>query len=459
MLSRLSSAVMLVLLLAAGGPAFAVSDADTVRPWVDDNELVKEAEVELARQVDLRRQELQQVMALHVQMREALAENAARLKELHDRDLAVATLFVGAAPSLKPADGDQSFVPHIGWGIFGFFEQHRDNTNKAIQEAEGAVARGEMQFSVPGLGWLSGDGLDALIAGDQRAIDDLQAAADAGTYQIAFPGIGWVDANGLKARRAANDKAIAEALAIIAKGEYQVHVPHLGWVTRNAVEAQIAQLEAELKGLEGSKSAGTLQIHRAIGGWITLVSTQQAMDGLSAESDGLLAKLASGDYQVHLPAIGWVSGKAVDDLVKARQADLAKMIQTAAEGRYTVPSGCCGWVDQENVQRLLALPDCRPQGPTPCLPEGHRASLQDAQRRIPVAVDVDSQVRQMEIDLYLLWRGLLDKLARPRLEQIDLALQQWARTQSEFDIELAQHRHRIERRITWLREVIDTRIP
>jgi hypothetical protein len=459
MLSRLSRAVLLAILLAPAMPALAVTDADTVRPWVDDNELVKEGEVELARQIDLRRQELQQVKALHTQMRDALAENVQRLKELHDRDLAVATLFVSAAPALKPSDGEQSFVPHIGWGIFGFFEKHRDDTNKAIQEADGAVARGETQFSIPGIGWISGQGLDALIASDQHAIDVLQAAADAGTYQIAFPGIGWVDRNGLQARRAANDQAIATAMATIAKGEYQVHVPHLGWVTRNAVEAQIAQLEAEMKGLEGSKSAGTLQIHRAIGGWITLVSTQATMDGFTAEADAIAAKLASGDYQLHLPGIGWVNGKAVDDLVKARQADLAKMIQTAAEGHYTVPSGCCGWVDQETVTRLLALPDCRPQGPTPCLPEGHRASLQDALRRIPVAVDVDAQVRQMEIDLYLLWRGLLDQLARPRLQQLDLALQQWARTQSEFDIELAQHRHRIERRIKWLREVIDTQIP
>ena len=458
MLRRLGCAVLVTLLLAPGA-ANAVTDADTVRPWVDDNELGKEAGAELARQIDLRRQELEQVKALHAQMREALAENAQRLKELHDRDLAVATLFVSAATSLKPSDGDQSYVPHIGWGIFGFFEQHRDETNKAIQEAEGAVSRGETQFNVPGIGWLSGDGLDALLASDQRAIDDLQAAADAGTYQIAFPGIGWIDKNGLAARKAANDKAIADTLATVAAGEYQVSVPHLGWVTRNAVEAQIAQLQAELKGLEDSKSAGTLQIHRAIGGWITLVSTQQVMDGLKAESDGLTAQIGSGDYQVALPAIGWVTGKAIDDLVKAREAELAKMLQTAAEGHYTVPSGCCGWVDEVAVQAALALPDCHPQGPSPCLPEGQRASLQDAQRRIPVAVDVDAQVRQAEIDLYRLWRGLLDRLAQPRQQQLDLALEQWGRTQSEFDVELAQHRHRIERRIKWLREVIDTQIP
>jgi len=458
MLFRLSAVIALVL-LALAAPAAAITDEDTIRPWLDDNELVKEAETELARQIDLRRQELEQVKALHMQMRASLAENAQRLKELHDRDLAVATLFVSAASALKPSDGDQSFVPHIGWGIFGFFEKHRDDTNKAIQDAEGAVSRGETQFHLPGIGWISGQGLDALVASDQAGIDALQAAADAGTYQIHFPGIGWVDKEGLATLRAANDQAIAATRETIAKGEYQVHVPHLGWVTRNAVEAQIAQLQQELKGLEDGKSAGTLQIHRAIGGWITLVSTQQVMDGLTAEADGIAAQLASGDYVVHLPAIGWVSGKAIDDLVKARQADLAKMIQTAAEGHYTVPSGCCGWVDQETVTKLLALPDCRPQGPTPCLAEGHRASLQDAQRRIPVAVDVDAQVRQLEIDLYLLWRGLLDALASPRLQQLNLSLEQWARTQSEFDIELAQHRHRIERRIKWLREVIDTQIP
>jgi len=443
----------------AAPPALAVSAEDIVRPWQDDIALTKRALDELARQGAQRLSELEAIKTLHASMTGALQDNVDMLELLQARDQANADRFVGAAAALKVSNGEQSYVPHIGWGIFGFFEQHRANTNKAIDEVDAQVAAGEAQFFIQGLGWHSGKSLAALVAGDQAAIDALQKALDEGSWQIHYPGIGWADRRGLEGRIAANQKQITDTLDVIAKGDYQVHVPHLGWVTRNAVSKMIADAKAELAAVEAQFGAGDAQIHRAIGGWITMKSVQAAMDQLAKQQKDLEAAAAAGSFQHHLPNVGWVTGEGLDNLIKARQEERSKVEAAAGAGTYVVPSGCCGWIDGNNISRLLALPDCRPEGPTPCLTPSDRPHLQDAQRRLGPTVAVDLAVRQAEIDLYAAWRAALGGFIEPQVKLLRESGQQWGRTQAEFDIELAAIRQRVQARIDFLQEVIERQIP
>lgn len=457
--SRCLLACCLALLALSPAPVLAVSAEDIVRPWQDDIAMTGRALDELARQGAQRLSELGATKALHAAMTQALADNVAALELLQQRDQANEERFVAAAGSLKVSGGDQSWVPHIGWGIFGFFEKHRDDTNKAIEQVDAQVAAGEAQFFILGLGWQSGKSLAALVAADQKAMDDLQAALDAGTWQIFYPGIGWADRRGLEARIVGDQKQIDEALAVIAKGEYQVFVPQLGWVTRNAVKQQIAAAEAELAAAEAQFQVGDAQIWRAIGGWITTKSVQGAMDELAKQQEALEAAAQQGTFVHYLPLLGWVDGRGIDATIQARLGEVAKIQDSAAAGTYAVPSGCCGWLDGNNIQRLLALPDCVPNGPSPCLNPPDRPHVQDAQRRLGPSIAVDIAVRQAEIELFKAWREALAGFIEPQVKLYHEASEQWARTQSEFDIELSAIRQRIDDRIAFLQSVLDRQIP
>lgn len=456
---RSGLALSLCLALLAPLPALAVGAEDIVRPWQDDIAMTKRAIDELARQGAQRLSELGATKALHAAMTQAIADNIAALDLLQQRDQANEERFVSAAGALKVSGGEQSWVPHIGWGIFGFFEKHRDDTNKAIAEVDAQIAAGDAQFFILGLGWHSGKSLAALVAADQKAMDDLQAALGAGTWQIFYPGIGWADRNGLEARIAGDQKQIDETLAVIAKGEYQVFVPQLGWVTRNAVNQQIENAKAELAAAEALFQAGDAQIWRAIGGWITTKSVQGAMDDLARQQEALEAAAQQGSFVHYLPLLGWIDGHGIDATIKSRQDEMAKVQDSAAAGTYVVPSGCCGWLDGNNIQRLLALPDCVPNGPSPCLNPADRPHVQDAQRRLGPSIAVDIAVREAEIALFKAWRAALVGFIEPQVKIYQEGAAQWARTQAEFDIELAAIRQRIEDRIAFLQAVLDRQIP
>jgi len=452
-------ALLAIAPLGFAPPALAVSAEDIVRPWQDDITMTRRALDELARQGAQRLSELEATKTLHASMTAALQDNVAALDLLQDRDRGVAELFVGAAGGLKVSGGEQSYVPHIGWGIFGFFEKHRDDTNAAIDAVDAQIAAGDTQFFIQGLGWQSGDSLAAVVAADQAGIEALQRALAEGTWQIHYPGIGWADRRGLEGRIAADQQQIDQALEIIARGEYQVHVPQLGWVTRNAVLKMIEDAKAELAAVEAQFQAGDAQIHRAIGGWITTKSVQATMDQLAKQQEELEAAAQSGSFVHHLPQLGWIDGRGVDATIAARQTELQKIQDSASAGTYAVPSGCCGWVDGNNLARLLALPDCVPEGPSPCLNPPDRPHLQDAQRRLGPTVAVDVAVRQAEIELYRAWRAALAGFIQPQVKLLQEAGQQWGRTQAEFDLELAAIRQRVEDRVTFLQSVIDRQIP
>ena len=438
--------------------AAAVTVEEIVRPQRDAIAHCADARSELARQGALRMKQLEEVKAWHQSLEGALADLIAFQEQEYERARAAEALFLSRAPSLVVEPGDQAWVPHIGWGIFGFFEKHRDDTNKAIAEAEGAIGRGETQFNVQGVGWLSGDGLAELLAADAKAMADLQTALDTGVWQINYPGLGWVSGQSLDACAAGNEKRIKELQEQVSKGEFQINVVNLGWVTRNSLQAMIDGEKARLKQLDADAAAMTLQISRAIFGWQTLAGVQAHIDAATKEKTAYEAAAAT-TISYNVPSIGWTTGEALDAAIAAAEKEVAGVLQVAGEGKYAVPTGL-GWLDMNAIQAALALPDCRPKdSPSPCLPPEHRPLLQDGAERVPVAVDTDVAFRQQRIDLLKAYRAEIAKLAEPRLALFDLDLAQWGRMQDEFTAEVAEHRKVIERKLKWLQEIMQTEIP
>ena len=216
--------------------------------------------------------------------------------------------------------------------------------------------------------------------------------------------------------------------------------------------------KAQLKDIEKAAAEGTLQIHRALSSWATLAAVHSHMDSTKKTKSEYEAAAAS-TAAFHVPSVGWTTGDGLDAAIAAAEKEVAGVLQTASEGKYQVPSGI-GWVDMNGIRAALALPDCRPKdSPSPCLPPEHRPLLQDAQARVPIAVETDVGFRQLRIDVLKSYRAEITKLAKPRLDLLDLDLAQWGRLQDEFASELGEHRKVIERKIKWLQEIMQTEMP
>jgi hypothetical protein len=452
------SSVFAAALAALVGAAQAVTPEDVIRPQRDAIAHCTDARTELARQFALRMKELEEIKSWHQSLETALAVQVGFQAKENERARAAEATFVSRFGSLVVKPGDQAWIPHIGWGIFGFFEKHRDDTNAAIADAEGAVARGEAQFHVEGIGWLSGQSLAGVIAADAKAMADLQGAFDRGEWQVHYPRLGWVSGASLTACVADNEKRIAELLDTISKGEFQIHVVNVGWVTRNSLQAIIDGEKAQLAQIETAAGEGSLQIHRAIFSWQTLVGVHAHMDQTKKTKVEYEAS-AFSTATFHVPSVGWTTGEGLDAAIAAAEKEVAGVQQTAADGKYQVPSGV-GWVDMNAIRAALALPDCRPKdSPAPCLAPEHRPLLQDAQARVPVAVETDVGIRQIRIDVLKAYRAQITELAQPRLAQLELDLAQWGRAQDEFASEVGEHRKVIERRIKFLQEIMQTEMP
>lgn len=440
--------------LAFAPPAGAVTDEDAIATFRDRIALCQDGGREIARQADLWRAELDAWKAFRQRLREELARGAARLAEEHRRARAVEDRAVAAASGLVPLGGDAAHVPHIGWGIFGYFEQRRADTNRAIAEAEGTVGAGEYGFHVAGQGWMTGDGLDAAVAAETQRRVDHDAAVGAGTFAVAYPGLGWIDGNGVRACIAAAEQEIANTRAVIAAGEYAVALPGLGWVTRNSLNAMIATAQAELKGLEDALAARTLAVARPGRGWFD----GNGLDGWIAANEAARAEIArltgAGSYGYAFPTAGWLDGNGIDAQIADREAGIAEVRRLADAGTYGVP-GALGWHDANGARAALALPTCRENGPQPCIPAEHRPHYEDVLRRIPLAVATDIAIRQFEVERLRSWRAAIDAHAAPDLDRLALERAQFGVLAAEFDVELAAHRTRIERHIAWLRRSLE----
>ncbi len=435
-------------------PAAAFTDADAIAPQTLRIALCRDAATEIARQADVWRGEMDAWQAFRRGLAAELSRGAARLAEEHRRARAVEEQAVAAARSLVPLGGDAAHVPHIGWGIFGYFAQRRDDTNRAIAEAEGVVSAGDYGFHVAGQGWMTGDSLEAAIAAAAQERANLDAAVADGLFAIAYPGLGWINRQGVEGCIAAAEAEIAQIRATIAAGDYAVAIPGIGWVNRNGLRGMIDAAEAELKGIEDALTGGTLGIARQGHGWFNREGLEAWIAGNEAARAEIGRQLGDGVYAYAFPSGGWLNGQGIDAMIAEREAGIAEVRRQEGSGLYAVPSAL-GWVNGEGARAALALPTCRENGPTPCIPAEYRPHYQDALRRIPVAVATDVAIRQFEIDRLRAWRAAFEAHAAPDLQRLETERKIHGTLAAEFDQDLAAQRARIGRHIAWLRAAMD----
>ena len=435
----------------AGGPAWAMTAEDVVTPWRDQIATCSEAMDEIAYQADMARSDIDADIARLNALAEAIAQGEADLAAHHDYLHAMADLIVTAAPGIAEPGAEGANLPRIGWGIFGYFEQRRDETNAAIREAEAAIAEGTTAFGVQGHGDLSRQSLAEAIA--QRVSDraGLDAAVDGGSFAINYPELGLVTRPDAEACIAEAEGHISETFALIAAGEYTHHIPHLGFVTRNTIEAMIAETQAQIDALAAAQQAGALVILRPLHPVaLTAADLDALVADLEARSATLAQAVADGSFQHGLPVYGVVSRESIAGMLAA----LAEATQTAQAaldaGTYMISAAHFGGIDRAQAEVLLNLPDCRINDPRNCLGPGVRSILQDALVRIPLAAGFEIALLALEIDLWEGYAAVLDARAAPEETMLALARRRLELLVPEFDRELAAYRSQLSRRLDWL---------
>lgn len=442
--------VLLLLVMSPGAIQADVTREEIVRPWQDDILLCREALAEIARQANLRQKQIEELKAWHTRCLGAIAEAEERLKEENNRKVAAADRVVNGAQSLVLNDKGDAHIPGYGWGVVGTIAQHRIDTDKAIAETMKPVGEGTAQFHVAGLSWVTRDGLAAIIAADDKAIADLRAAVDAGSFQIYYPGMTWVSRTGLEGRIASNEKSIAETYAAIEAGTYQVYIPHLTWMSRNSMQKLIEDTEAEFKRLEASFSNGEVQIHRPLLSWFSLTQLHGLMDGIKKQIAEHQRSVAEMLFNDHIATYGWATGTAIGEAIKTVEKGIADVNASLAAGTYAVPLSTGGWANANQIREAYKQPNLKPE---------QRAALDKGMAHIPVAAGVDISLRELDLAKLRLYQAALARHATPLEERYTLELNQRANLQAEFDLELAAHKHRFDRRLAWLRECLAKYIP
>lgn len=447
-LVRMTSTLAAAGLLLVPQPAASLTEAMVLQPHVDQITLCTEALRELQRQADIRHDELSAWQVHARALREEMARNATRLSQTNELSRGRADRAASAARGLQVPGVDQSHVPHIGWGIFGYFEQRRDETNRAIAEATENFNSGATSFHVASVGWMTTTSVAARIEQATQAITDLRTSIDAGSFTIHYPALGWVTRVSLEACLEQQRDRIAELGQQIADGSYSVHLPHIGWTTRNALQTALQTTRDELAALEAQVAARELTIHRSPG-WITGQSVQNQIDDLSRRRSELEAQVAEGGFTHSLMGYGWTTGQSLQAQIDQIDADVASVRAQLSAGTYSVPIAG-GAIDANSARAALARPDCRPQGPSPCTARESRPALQDALARIPRAGAFDIEYRLMERRHLVATLAVFGQHATPALHANEVQRRIHERLQDEFAQELALHRSRLERRIDWL---------
>ena len=366
----------------------------------------------------------------------------------------MADAYVAAAPSLVPLEGETAHIPRFGWGVFGIIEQHRDDVNAAIAEVDATVAQGEYSFDVKAQGWRTGAELEAAILADADRISELEQSLSDGAFSINYPGLGWVDRTQLESCITSEQQTIDDIFAQIAAGEYAMNLPNLGWITRNELEARIEQAEAELEALRAQKASGEMSINRAGAGWFTHHELNDQIAAETAALNEVQATISDGTFVHNFPTGGWLSANDINAAIESAREGISEVQATVGDGAYPVPM-TNGWSNRNEATEALALPDCVEHGPTPCLNPDLRPHYQDALGRIPIAVQTDIALRQLDIGKLESWLGAIASHATPQIDKFNITLDIYGVRQAEFDIELANDEARLQRNIDWLRDNLE----
>ena len=435
----------------------ALTAEDVLRVHRDRIELCEQVKPEILRQADRYQHHLETWVAYRRSWLQEMERNVQRLREEHTRAAAVADRVEAAAPGLRIVGTDTGSIPHVGYGnVFTVVRQHRDRTNAAIEAAMGAVSDGSFRFhvSASGGGWMTRRGLEERIARDEEAIQALRARVDDGSFRIHHPVLGWSSRTSLEACIAREEAAMSETLAMIQAGEYRVFLPHLGWVTRNSLQQRIADLRDEITALEERLSAGEIRIWRSPREGFTRPGLEGWLDDNQTAQQETRARAARHVFQHGLPVIGIVTGERITAMITERRAAIADIRQRSAAGEYVVATPGGGQT-ANSARARLALPTCRPQGPSPCISAETRRLLEDVLRRIPLTVDLDIAVRELEIRRLEIWRNALAQHIAPEIERLQTERGLLTMLQGEFAEDVREQREHLERQIRYLTDSLD----
>lgn len=443
--------MILTVVLAITVPVRAeISREVIVKPWRDDTLLCKEAMAEIVRQANLRQKQIEELKAWHTRCHQAIAEAEERLKEENDRKAAVADRVVNGAQSLVLNSNGDFHVPGFGWGLIGKIAQHTVDTNTIIAESMKPVSDGTAQFHVPGLGWVTRQGLAKIIVDDDKAIADLRASVDAGTFQIYYPALNWVSRTVLEGRITANDKSIADTFASIEAGTYQVYIPQLAWINRNGLLKLIEEAEAEYKTIEDGFGAGDTRIHRPLLAWFSFNQLQGSIEDIRKQIAAHQQSVTMNMFRDHVASYGWATGQELDSAIASVEQGIADVKAAVAAGNYGVPLATGGWANAIQIREASKQPNLKPE---------QRAALEMGMRHIATASEVDISIRELDLAKLKLYKAALAQQAMPLEDRLNLDLNQRADLQAEFDLEKLASKHRIDRRIAWLRQCLEAYIP
>ncbi len=445
----LASVLAACTLLAAQARALS---AETVLMPLRDRILLCEAGLsELDRQAALLQQQMKATAAWRVRLKQALLLNVNLLTIDQQRRQAIADLGAARVQPLTALNHDQGLVPHLGWGDPASYGDRRSAVAAAIAEENAALARGETQFLLPGQGWVTGAGLDSIIAADAERMAAFQAQLDAGDWHIVFPGLGHISRTGLEnCARDAVEKYEATRAQIEA-GAFRVNMPGLGWVTAKSLTDQIAALETQLDGVRGSLGSTEFFIQRADKGRFNAPTLSNEIAANATAGKTLRDAIGAQTWHHHMPALGRVSASMLRDAIAAEMDAIAQVEAAAAAGDYPVPAN----TTRTQATERLSLPNCRQNGPNPCLPAEQRPALQDVLRRIPIAVQTDVDMRKLSLTRLKEFLAALPELAASELDRLAMVGANLDLLSPEFDRELVQYEQQLTGKIAYLRAVLD----
>lgn len=220
----------------------------------------------------------------------------------------------------------------------------------------------------------------------------------------------------------------------------------------------LAEQEKAVADQEQAHDDRAMNIHRSGWGWVTGVSLDARRDQRIEERRSLEIAVGELRFSHHIPGAGWVTAKALDEQIESLEEEIQETRDRAASSDYTIP-GSQGWLNAQQAADLLAQPDCRPDGPRPCLDPKRRPLLHDYTHRFSPTLAVHIRLIEQEINKREAWRAQIGDHIAPRVKQIDNEVEQIGAMDNEFDQELHSARTRIQRRIDWLRDVRASQIP
>ncbi len=430
-MSRTTGAHQLLLflltcvILSFASQSLAVSAADILQPYKDEQEVCKQALRDLERQAGL------QIEALHAhkvfleKRLESLTAAEAMLGQEHEATLKVMDRAVLTGWQLIQDMEDMIHVPGQGFLTMEQLLQRRDTLRQEVRQTWESVEKGEREFDIPGLGMVSRTVLQAAVTSQEERIEELKAEIEQGVFVVHHPVFGLVDRHKLEKHAAYLAERIATVQDEITRGDYPVVLPHLGPTTRNQLDAQIMRLKEQAKNLTQNFKDGLVTILR--GGsdttsvhsrqWIDQKTLQQDLDTVQAKQQEIARLIKENGYPLELPG-GALTTAALKEKIAGLRDEIEGLEARLSDKSYTVALDDGTWATERELDKALVNALLAPE---------IRKRLDMGRKSITVSAKAEMLMRSLEKVKFEQWLKDFDTFAKQHLEVLghDLA---WKKT-------------------------------